>query len=398
LLSIIVDKKANAMSLSFTNILETDIEATMEHRFPSLNRLFDQKTPAILYPAGRLSRTAAVALQKRGTDVLGFGDRNATLWENLMDGLPVYSPQQIMEQYSTCSILVSTSIYDSEVCELFMNGGCQWVYPMPWLAHRLPDMFANREYKGALEAVANPRNHDAINHAYRLFADEESRRTFASKIEYLLTFEKRCLDEIYSRKQIYFDPEILQLSDQEVVLDGGAFNGDTLEMFLEISKGVFKEYHAFEPDSGSFALLQQKASVDPKRIFPVRCGLADQPGTLRFISTSAFDSQFAGEGQQGGESLRVISLDEYIIGRQPPTFLKLDIEGFEASALRGATNLIAKHQPVLAISAYHYPENLWEIPNLVHKLNPGYCLFTRHYTREIDDTVCYAIPRWRMKP
>lgn len=386
------------MSLSFTNILESDIEAALEQRFPPLNRLFDQKTPAILYPAGRLSRSAAVALQKRGTEVLGFGDRNASLWENLMDGLPVYSPQQIMEQHSTCSILVSTSIYDSEVCELFTKGGCQWVYPMPWLAHRLPDMFANREYKGALEAIANIENHDAINHIFRLFTDEGSRRTFASKIEYLLTFEKRRLDEIRSRKQIYFDSEIVQLSYQEVVLDGGAFKGDTLEQFLEISKGVFREYHAFEPDSRNFALLQLKASIDPQRIFPIRCGLANQSGALRFINTSAFDAQFAGEDQQGGESLPVISLDEYIIGRQPPTFLKLDIEGFEASALRGAANLIAKHQPVLAVSAYHYPEDLWKIPNLIHQLNPDYCLLIRHYTREIDDTVCYAIPRWRMKP
>jgi len=386
------------MSLSFSKLLETDIEAALEQRFPPLNRLFDQKTPVILYPAGRLSRAATVELQKRGVAVIGFGDRNATLWGISIDGLPVFSPQQIMEQYSSCSILVSTSLYDSEVFELFTKGGCQWVYPMPWLSHRLPDMFANREYKGALEAVANPQNHDAINHAFRLFVDEGSRRTFATKIEYLLTFEKRRLDEIRSRKQIYFDSEILQLSDHEVVLDGGAFKGDTLEKFLEISKGIFKEYHAFEPDSGNFALLQRKASVDPQRIFAIRCGLANQSGALQFISTSGADAQFAGEGQQGGESLPVISVDEYIIGRQPPTFLKLDIEGFEASALRGAANLIAKHQPVLAISAYHYPEDLWKIPNLIHELNPDYCLLIRHYTREIDDTVCYAIPRWRMKP
>lgn len=386
------------MSLSFSNILETDIEAALEQRFPPLNRLFDQKTLVILYPAGRLSRASAVELQKRGVAVLGFGDRNASLWGSSIDGLPVFSPRQIMEQYSGCSILVSTSLYDSEVCELFTNGGCQWVYPMPWLSHRLPDIFATREYRGALEAVANPQNHDAINQAFRLFADEESRRTFALKIEYLLTFEKWRLDKIRSYKTIYFDSEILQLSDQEVVLDGGAFQGDTLEQFLEISQGIFREYHAFEPDSGNFALLQQKASVDPQRIFPLRCGLANQPGALRFINTSGSDAQFAGEGQQGGESLPVVSLDEYIIGCQPPTFLKLDIEGFEESALRGAVNLITHHQPVLAVSAYHYLEDLWKIPNLIYELNPDYCLLIRHYTREIDDTVCYAIPRCRMKP
>jgi hypothetical protein len=360
------------MSLSFTNILETDLEVALQQRFPPLDRLFDQKTPAMLYPAGRLSRAAAMELRKRGVAVIGFGDRNASLWESSMDGFPVFSPQQIMEQYSGCSILVGTSMYDSEVCELFVNGGCQWIYPMPWLSHRLPEIYANREYKGALEAVANPQNHDAINQAFHLFADEESRRTFASKIEYLLTFEKRRLDEMCSREQIYFDSEIVQRSDHEMFLDGGAFKGDTLEQFLGTSKGIFKEYHAFEPDSGNFALLQQKASVDPQRIFAIRCGLASQSGALRFISTSGADAQFVSEGQH--------------------------IEGFEASALRGAANLIAKHQPVLAISAYHYPEDLWKIPNLIHELNPSYCLLIRHYTREIDDTVCYAIPRWRMKP
>lgn len=386
------------MSLTFTNTLETDLETVLEKRFPPLKRLFDRNTSIILYPAGRLSRAAAVELQKRGAAVLGFGDRSASLWGSFMDGLPVFSPQKIMEQYSTCSILVGTSLYDSEVCEMFSNGNCQWVYPMPWLSHGLPDIFFTREYNRALEGIANPRNHDAINHAYRLFADEESRRTFSSKIEYFLTFEKWRLDDIRSRKPIYFDPEIIILSDQEVVLDGGAFTGDTLTQFLEASKGKFQEYHAFEPDSGIFPLLQQKAVNDPQRIFAVRYGLADQTGALRFINTSGGDARFVDDGRQGGESLPVTSVDEYIIGRQPPTFLKLDIEGFEESALRGAANLITKHQPILAISAYHYPEDLWKIPNLINELNPDYCLIMRHYTREIVDTVCYAVPRWRMKP
>lgn len=291
------------MSLSFTNILETDLETALKKQFPPLNRLFDNKSSVILYPAGRLSRTAAVKLQKKGVDVIGFGDRNASLWTSSLEGLPVFSPQQIMEQFSGCSILVGTGLHDSEVCEFFTNGGCKWVYPLPWLSHCLPDIFATREYKGALEAVANPQNHDAINHAFALFSDEESRRTFASKIEYLLTFEKWRLDKIRSSGTIYFDSEFIQLSDQEIVLYGGAFTGDTLEYFVKISKGKFKEYHAFEPDSSNFALLQRKASADPCRIFTIRNGLANQSGMLRFINTSAFDAQFADNDQQGGELL-----------------------------------------------------------------------------------------------
>jgi hypothetical protein len=47
---------------------------------------------------------------------------------------------------------------------------------------------------------------------------------------------------------------------------------------------------------------------------------------------------------------------------------------------------------VLAISAYHYPSDLWAIPLLLARIAPGARLYLRHYTREFDDTVCYSVP------
>lgn len=70
----------------------------------------------------------------------------------------------------------------------------------------------------------------------------------------------------------------------------------------------------------------------------------------------------------------------------------MDIEGAETEALLGAAGLLGNTSPKLAISAYHFPTDLWTIPLLMDRLTPGSRLYLRHYTREVDDTVCYAIP------
>lgn len=71
-------------------------------------------------------------------------------------------------------------------------------------------------------------------------------------------------------------------------------------------------------------------------------------------------------------------------------FIKMDIEGSEAAALQGAAQTLARHRPRLAISAYHMPADLWELPALIRELNPGYRFFLDHHTNFAEETVPYA--------
>ena len=383
------------MSLTFTNVLDSDVESNISSRFPPVRRLYDRTIAAILCPAGKMARNAAPKLTELGIRVIGFGDSNPKLWGSTLDALPVFSPQQIQAAHREASILVATSMYDSEITELMASFGCRWVYPMPFLKHRFPDVFVSREYDAASESVTNPLNHEAINQAYELLSDDESRRAFAGKIEYLVTLEKLKLDGIRSTKPIYFDSDILRLSDNEILADAGAYIGDTLRQFLGITGGLFRGYHAFEPDPNNFAKLQAAAAADPQRVFVRQAGVASRSGKARFRTTSGADAKMVSDNDLSAELLEVVSLDDYFGNYEPPTFIKMDIEGSEPEALRGAKNLITRHQPLLAVSIYHYASDLWSIPRLIHELNPHYRLMIRHYTREIDDTVCYALPPQR---
>ena len=73
-----------------------------------------------------------------------------------------------------------------------------------------------------------------------------------------------------------------------------------------------------------------------------------------------------------------------------PTFINMDIEGAELNALKGAENLIKKNKPDLAISVYHYPRHIWEIPLYLKSLNLEYKFYLRNYTSFSYDTIVYA--------
>lgn len=181
------------------------------------------------------------------------------------------------------------------------------------------------------------------------------------------------------------------LGDAEIVVDGGAYTGDTLQSFLNYSSLRFRLYHAFEPDPANFQALARVAGADAARITAVQAGLGARRSRARILNTSGADLRLLSDGETGGETVEVVSLDEYFEGREPPSFIKLDIEGAEADALSGARRVLQASHPALAISAYHFPTDLWCIPLLINRLLPGHSLFMRHYTREVDDTVCYAI-------
>jgi len=52
-------------------------------------------------------------------------------------------------------------------------------------------------------------------------------------------------------------------------------------------------------------------------------------------------------------------------------FIKMDIEGAEKNALRGAKTTLAKFSPLMAISSEHLPDDMESIPALVNDLVPG---------------------------
>ena len=83
-------------------------------------------------------------------------------------------------------------------------------------------------------------------------------------------------------------------------------------------------------------------------------------------------------------------MDDHLQG-EAVSFIKMDIEGAERGALRGAEQLIRRYRPDLAICVYHSISDLFEIPLYIHSIVPEYRLYLRHHTPVFCETVCYAV-------
>ena len=103
------------------------------------------------------------------------------------------------------------------------------------------------------------------------------------------------------------------------------------------------------------------------------CELASEPHFDRIDGTEAVD----------------VGLDELLDGARV-SFIKLNIEGSELEALRGARRSIRSWKPKLATSVYHRPSDLWEVPELVRSLNQDYRLYVRQHDGGVVETVLYA--------
>jgi hypothetical protein len=83
------------------------------------------------------------------------------------------------------------------------------------------------------------------------------------------------------------------------------------------------------------------------------------------------------------------ALDDYFKD-QKVSFIKADIESYEYDMLCGASNIIKRDKPLLAICVYHNASDMYTIPLLVKTINPKYNLCIRQHRYSCDETVLYA--------
>lgn len=186
----------------------------------------------------------------------------------------------------------------------------------------------------------------------------------------------------------YFPPDIPMPSEPLRLVDGGAYTGDSLAAAHAANLRI-DAWYAFEPDPENFRKLARSAasaSASEALLFP--CGLSNTLGQLRFSTGGTAGSRITDEGDS---VVQVVSLDDVLHGIDP-NFIKLDVEGSEREALAGMQNTLARTQPNLAISVYHKPQDLWEIPLAVHDLLPDHALYLRQHGYNGFDTVLYAVP------
>jgi FkbM family methyltransferase len=182
----------------------------------------------------------------------------------------------------------------------------------------------------------------------------------------------------------------------DIVFDCGAHVGVFTDMALR--RGASKVV-SIEPDPVNLECLRRNFSqeISDGRVIVVPKGVWSKEQMITLYtsaSNSGSNTMIAdriSSRDSGKFEVPVTTLDKIVQELHLPRvdFIKMDIEGAEREALRGASGTLARDFPRLMLDSYHLPDDMQVLPVVIHQANPRYAMtcgpceegsFTPHVT------------------
>lgn len=373
-------------------ILNKDVSSLVIAQKAALEQLtIENGERYVLFGAGRLGQITLTGLRKAGIEPMAFADNNPRLWSTTANGVKIFSPQEAVNQFKNRAVFVIT-VYTSQPVWEQLNGFGVQALSFAALARHYPQVLTPH---GAVDLPYKLfEQADDIRKAFILWTDDTSRREYLGQLNWRATLDLSALPQHLPPDEIYFADELLTPLPDEVFVDCGAFDGDTVQEFINRRGDTFSSIIAVEPDPENCQALEARvsrlSSEARSRIYLIQSAVGSKREMVTFNATGTAGSSIG----EGSYQVECAPLDELLDGIKP-TYIKMDIEGAEPEALLGARQIIENNTPVLAICLYHAQEHLWQIPLLIHSLCDKYDFFLRRYADECWELVCYAIPKTR---
>ena len=213
-------------------------------------------------------------------------------------------------------------------------------------------------------------------HLYKLLEDYMSKRTLLS---ILLNWAYLDMYSIYAVKSIfkdYFEPDLFPDNVDDVLVDCGAYIGDSIINYVNAYGIKYKKIYAYEISKNTVDILDKNMKANKLHDVIIRNkGVGDESGYM-YLENNEETSAIKLSSNTGSEKIEVVKIDDDI--DDVITFIKMDIEGAEKSAILGAKKTIKEHTPKLVICVYHGYDDLLDLPELIQSINSNYKFYLRH--------------------
>jgi FkbM family methyltransferase len=177
-----------------------------------------------------------------------------------------------------------------------------------------------------------------------------------------------------------------------VAFDVGAYKGET-SIWLAGKLGSLGKVFAFEPNPKTSLVLQSNVDLnDSPEMAPIRVvplGIGASSGTRSFVGTADGSSYIDDAGET---DIQVTTIDGFMgqDGMDRVDFIKMDIEGGEVDAVKGAKATLRDFAPSLAICVYHRPRDLPDVVAAIRQARPDYQFYLSHKSPGLTETVLFA--------
>lgn len=351
-------------------------------------RRIDMGGTVWIFGAGYFGRALARAMQEQGLAVAGFVETTPQAPE--VQGLPVLDwpalARKAPHAQLALGILNHRTPYDQLVALATQAG-----FAAPLMTWELYDQFGPalgwRFWLGERSVLAA--HLERLAQVAERLGDDESRETLLRLCAFRLGLDLEFSSFLSAEPQYFNALTLPPLQGKAITyIDCGAYNGDTYAELVQQPGITCGQAFLLEPDPDNYAALVRRVAGQHPQAVCLPLAAAEQYSILSFAAGQGEGSAI---GSGGNIHVAAAALDQ-IVPQAQVDFIKLDVEGAEALVLRGARHMIERCRPVLAVSLYHNPADIWELPELLFSLCQNYKFYIRQHCYNSFDSVLYAIP------
>ena len=185
------------------------------------------------------------------------------------------------------------------------------------------------------------------------------------------------IDEQSAEGPAVYQNDFVSVEKGDVVLDVGGHLGVFTRHALDAGA---RKVLVFEPEPITAECFRKTFAEDIRagRVVHLEQAAYEREGMLKFQGTdpdlpySWWASAKARISEQGDIMVHAVTIDQAVGSLDAVDFIKMDIEGGERHALRGAVETLVRFKPRLAISVYHRDDDPKVIPEIILAAQPAY--------------------------
>ena len=325
-------------------------------------------------------------------------------------GISVVNPETVKDELSRNDVAIVVaigSVCACDVCQEYIKKYAKrtdnLIVPNPYTTLRFS--FCDEDVS---KETMLPKSAPEYVQVRKLFNDDESINTFdmimKSKVydgpedDYELVMYDDIRDMYYYGEKYGFDEVVVNQDDWKTVLDCGAFIGDSIEDICKELRNGRILYYAFEPQVANYEAILKNEGLRKHctDLRVINSGVGEKNEILEFMvpPSGARDGGhivYAEADKNSAEIMKckISAIDSLNLEVRGNLFIKMDIEGAELGALKGAEGLIRKCHPALSICVHHRKNDITQIPLFVKSLGVDY----NYYLRGGYHTILLAIPK-----
>lgn len=334
------------------------------------------KNILLVYGIGERSNELIHYFENKMREIILF-DSDEKKWNKTWENRRINRPDRLEKYYKNgAAVIIGAINYQYEIAKMLIE-------KFSVLECDLYS-YTNEHYENAVYNVEKIKNNlKNIEKVFSYLSDPESKEYYVNSLK--MRIERNPLNLIANPKsnKIGEYSNCIQLKEGDIIIDCGAYTGDTVQKYLKSLKKC--EIHAIEPFSESFQKLNDnKIKGNWDNVYIYNCAVSDKIKDS-FIAYNESD-KFTGmkissadtKQKQYAKAVQVNTMDNLLRNIENVNYIKMDIEGEEKNALMGAKNIINKFRPKLMISGYHKIEDFWEIPMIIAEMEKDYKIYVGH--------------------